>query len=123
MVRSDAVEPGVDLCLIDQPAGGDISVGLGDHLGLAGDPAPPLRLGFRGDGGAIVWAGSRVHVVQCSFGRRRLPGRRRALARRGAPDLEPIPTEKPTPNRLTSSDHNPSGSTLFSGSLPMHACT
>jgi hypothetical protein len=58
MVR-DAIDPGVDLGLVDQPAGGDVSVGLGDHLGFAGELALLRFFGFgAGDWGAAVRAGA-----------------------------------------------------------------
>jgi len=57
MVSADAVDPGLHLGRVDQPAGGDVRVGLGDHLGFPGEPALLVRLGFRAEStGAVVLA-------------------------------------------------------------------
>jgi len=47
MVGADAVNPGVDFGRVDQVAGGDRGVGLGDHLRLTSQPARASLRGFR----------------------------------------------------------------------------
>ncbi len=72
MVGTDAAGPGINLGLIDQAAGGDVCIGLGDHRGF---PGKALALGFGLGGGRLGGvAVQRVHGVQGNPSDGWLPG-------------------------------------------------
>ncbi len=60
VIRADAVDPGVDLGRVDQPACSDLGTSLGDRFGFAGEPALLVRPAF--EAGAVTRNRGIVHV-------------------------------------------------------------
>ena len=77
VVRVEAIDPRVDLLSGYHTSGSSRRSGGGDHLGLRGEAASPLRLGFRARGIGTIIRGrvDCVHVAYRSPGRGQLPGR------------------------------------------------
>jgi hypothetical protein len=61
--RRSEVDPGIDIGLVDQAAGGNVGISLGDPCNLRGDTALPIGRRFEGLGGdAIVREWSGIHA-------------------------------------------------------------
>ncbi len=67
MVDADVVDPSVDLVGVEIPAGLDLRIGLGDHLGCPDETALLFLRAFDAGGGRAFGAQVRVNGARCSL--------------------------------------------------------